>query len=436
MRTHLRPRLLIIIAALTGALILAACSSGAATSVDDAADPVSPSDTAPSPTAGLSEPVFEVVPLEKPLEAPSEVPEELKAVWEVWALLTREHVDRADMDPTKFAEAAIKGMLTALDDPHTNYVRPEAFKIDNEDIQGKFEGIGANVSMTRDGKLQIVAPIKGSPAEAAGLKSGDKILEVDGENIVGLSLLGAVAKIRGPAGTVVVLLVEHLGAVDPVEISVTRGVIPLTSVLLRTEPGDEIAHIRLTNFFADTNEILMNTIQEATDSGAKGLIIDVRGNPGGLLSSVVDITSLFLEDGLVLYEIDGAGQRTNWNVRKGGIAKDIPLVVLSDKGSASASEILIGALQDHDRATIIGDTTFGKGSVNVLRRLSNDGGLYITFARWFTPSGRLIQGLGLEPDIEVTAVDARDNEVKPLEKAREVLKSLIAAKNQVNGSSS
>ncbi|MCH7653921.1 MAG: S41 family peptidase, partial [Chloroflexi bacterium] len=184
----------------------------------------------------------------------------------------------------------------------------------------------------------------------------------------------------------------------------------------------------ITNFFTDTADKLSKTISEVAEGGAEGILIDVRDNPGGLLSSVVDVTSLFIDDGLVLYEVDGEGRRTNWEVRrKDGIAREIPVVILANEFSASASEILVGALQDHDRATFVGAQTFGKGSVNILRGLGNGGGLFLTFAHWFTPSGRLIQGNGLAPDIEIVSRDAREADTMQLEKAREVLLAEVNA---------
>ena len=409
-------------AGLVATLLLGACGS-------DASEPQSPASeaTTGSVSTGAQDSdsvvLREIIEPAEPVEAPPDVPETLEVVWEVWKLLTREHIDRGDFDSAAFAEGAIRGMLAALADPHTNYVRPEAFNIENDDLLGKFEGIGANVSMRRDGRLIIVAPLRGSPAGAAGIRPGDVVLEVDGVDIQGLSLLEAVSRIRGPRGSTVLLLVLHLGQIDPVEISVIRDVIPLTSVLLRSAPGDRIAHIRLTTFYADTAEELSDTIKEAVADGAEGLILDVRDNPGGLLQSVVDVVSQFVEDGLVLYEIDGSGRRTNWKVRSGGVALEIPMVLLTNEFSASASEILAGALQDHGRATVIGATTFGKGSVNMLKRLSNGGGLYLTFARWYTPAGRLIHGNGVEPDIEVVSIDRQTAEVLQLEKAIEVLES-------------
>ncbi len=359
-----------------------------------------------------------VVPSDKPLTPPSEVPEELNVVWEVWAHLVRDHVDKSTMDPTLFSEAAIKGIIGALGDPHTHYVSAETFEIDNQDLQGNFEGIGANVTSRLDGKLVIVSPIKDGPAEQAGIRPGDIILEVDGEDISGLSLLEAVTRIRGPRGTEVSLLVQHLGEIDPVEIIIRRDVIPLISVLTRSEPGDRIAHIRVTDFYADTAQRLYQALIQAVNSGAEGLILDVRDNPGGLLSSAITVTSIFLDDGLALYDVDGNGTRTNHHLRNtGGIGTTIPMVVLANEYSASASEILIGAIQDRDRATIVGATTFGKGSVGILRRLNNGAGLFMTTSRWYTPSGRLIQGIGLDPDIKITTRNREEAESQQLEKA-------------------
>jgi carboxyl-terminal processing protease len=370
----------------------------------------------------------EVIPLDVPLEAPSEVAEELRIIWEAWAILTRDHVDRADLDPSMMSEAAIRGMLIALGDPHTNYVSPEAMAIDSNDIfQGEFEGIGAHVSANRNGIIIIVAPIAGGPAEAAGIRPGDQILGVDGESIEGLSVLEAVALIRGPKGSTVSLEVKHLGALDPVIIDIVRGVIPLTSVLVRSQPGDKFLHVRLTNFYPETVQELSDAISEAMGNGAKGLVLDVRDNPGGLLSSVVDIAELFLAEGLVLYQVDGAGKRTNWNVSGPGDFTDLPMVILANGFSASASEVLAGAMQDHQRALLIGESTFGKGSVNILRPLSNGGGMFITTSRWYTPLGRLIQDIGLEPDIEVTHTDPRKKDVEQLKRALTELENLVAA---------
>ena len=410
----------------------AATSTATAAPVASASVEAQQPPSQPQPSNRLSAPdaplLPELVPPDKPLEVPEGVPEELAVVWEVWKLLASEHVDRADFDTEEFTEAAIRGLIAALDDPHTNYVRPAAFGIENADIQGRFEGIGAHVSMNQDGRLVVVAPIADSPAEKAGIRPGDIIHEVDGESIEGLSLIEAVSKIRGQRGTIVRLLVQHIGESERVVIEVERGVIPLESVLVRTQPGARIAHIRLTNFYDNTADRLSETISELVDGGAEGIVLDVRDNPGGLLSSVIDVTSLFLDDGLILYEVDGKGDRRDWEVRRRDrLAESVPMVVLANQFSASASEILVGALQDHDRATIIGATTFGKGSVNILRQLDNGGGLFLTFARWYTPDGRVIDQRGLDPDIEVIDRDEREADIMQLEKAIETLEAQLDA---------
>ena len=382
---------------------------------------------APRQTSAPDAPLLpELIPQDMPLEIPEGVPEELAVVWQVWSMLANEHVDRATFDPEIFAEASIRGMLIALDDPHTNYVRPDVFGIENADIRGRFEGIGAHVSMNADGRLVVVAPIADSPAERAGIRPGDIILEVDGESLQGISLIEAVSKIRGPRGSTVNLLVQHVGSVERVVIAVERGVIPLQSVILRSEPGHRVAHIRLTNFYEDTADRLTEEIKEALAAGSEGVVLDLRDNPGGLLSSVVDVTSLFLEDGLILYEMDGEGNRRDWVDRQNDdVMEEVPIVLLANQFSASASEILVGALQDHGRATVVGRKTFGKGSVNILRQLDNGGGLFITFARWFTPNGRLIDRNGLEPDIEITHGDPQQEDIRQLEKAIETLEAEI-----------
>ena len=363
--------------------------------------------------------------LSTPLAAPSEVPKELRAVWETWALLARDFVDRSELDPEELAKAAIRGMLEALDDPHTTYITPQNYEFVQSDTSGKFEGIGATVNMTADGRLMIVAPLPETPAEEAGIKAGDVILEVDGESIEGLSLLEAVLRIRGPRGSTVRLLVTHLFEDESQIIEVVRGVIKLSSVNMNIT-AENFAYIHLRVFYENTNEELVDLLEEAKVQRVRGIILDLRNNPGGILSATVDVASQFLEDGLVLYEIDGTGRRSDWPVRRGGVATDIPMVVLGNEFSGSASEVLIGALQDHKRAIMVGAQTFGKGSVNILRPLSDGGGLYITLARWYTPDGRLIEGKGLDPDIEVRALGGQ-REDSQFNKAVEILESQISA---------
>jgi len=333
---------------------------------------------------------------------PSEVPEGLDIVWEAYSLLVREYVDRDKIDPDELSEGAVLGMLEALDDRYTSYISPETFRLEQEGFEGKFEGIGATVEQTADGKrIVIVAPLPDTPAERAGIKAGDIILAVDGEDTEDWSVLDAVSRIRGPKGTTVELLIQHLGEPEPVVIAVVRGTIPLVSLQGRMLQDNPYGLIHINTFTAETPRELREALADLVEQGAKGIILDVRRNPGGLLGATVDVASEFLTDGLVTYEIDSRGARDDWRVRSGGRHPDIPLVLLVDGFSASGSEVLAGALQDHGRALIIGTETFGKGSVNLLRELSNEGGLYLTVAHWYTPNGRLIEEQGVVPDVIV-----------------------------------
>lgn len=410
------------------ALVLACTSTSEESGGADAA--VAPDQTQAQAQKAVEYPTLpEVVPSDKPVVRPDAVPADLGVVWEAWSYLRQDYVDPSELNGEDFSERAIRGMLTVLGDPQTAYLSPEIVQASFQDVfRGNFEGIGAHVNMNRDGQLVIVKPILGGPAEAAGIKPGDIILEADGESLEGMSLLEAVSKVRGPKGSTVELLVKHLGALDPVLIPVVRDEIPLVSVRLRSQPDDRFAHVRIEQFYPTTPDDLRETILQAVDAGAEGIILDVRDNDGGTLDSVVSIASLFLkpEDDLVLYVEKGDGTRQNWPVREGmQIATEVPMVMLINERSASSSEVLAGALQDHGRATIIGETSFGKGSVNILRPLSNGGGLYITIAHWHTPTGRIIHGLGITPDIEVTHRDAQEQDVQQLRRAIEELTRMV-----------
>lgn len=335
---------------------------------------------------------------------PDVVPEELSIIWEAYRLLRQEYVDGGLIDPEAFSEAAVRAMLAELGDRHTFYVAPDIFEIERQSFQGNFEGIGASVEMAPDRSTVIItAPLENSPAEMAGIRPGDKILAVDGEDAHGWSVIEAVNKIRGQRGTAVVLTVEHVGSAIPVDISIVRATIDQPSVRVRMlNPEDgPYGVVKINQFTAETADEVREGVESLLDQGAPGIVIDLRGNPGGLLTATVNVASEFLEDGLVTYEIDAAGKRDDWPVRDGGKFQEIPLVVLVDGFSASGSEVLAGALQDHGRARIIGTTTFGKGSVGLMRQLSNGGALSLIIGRWYTPNGRLIQGIGLEPDVTV-----------------------------------
>jgi len=321
----------------------------------------------------------------------------LDIVEQAWDIIFQDYVDRDRLDADTLAQGAIRGMVEALDDPYTAYLDAEAYQLSLQDFEGKFEGIGAHVAV-EDGQIIIIAPIADSPAERAGIRAGDIILEVDGRSTSGMSLAEAVLNIRGPKGTAITLLILHQGETEPEVIEIVRAEIELPSV--RFEMRQDMAYINITYFSERTAEELSSVLESITQQAA-GIILDLRSNPGGLLETVIDVAGFFLKEGVVIDVVDNEGNHVTSSVEPGEIATDLPLVVLVDGYSASGSEVLAGALQDHHRATIAGTKTFGKGSVNLLRQLKDGSGLYITSARWLTPNGRLIEGEGLYPDHEL-----------------------------------
>ncbi len=322
----------------------------------------------------------------------------IDVVKEAWGIIFQNYVDRTKLDSANMSAGAIKGMVEALNDPYTVYLSPQTYKLSRSDFQGRFDGIGATVGI-RDRKLTVIAPIPDSPAARAGIKPGDAILEINGQSTSGMSVEEAVLLIRGPKGTSVKLLIQHADEAVSVAIEIVRAEINLTSVFL--EMKGDIAYIRITHFTEPTNEELVPVLGTISRNGATGIILDLRSNPGGLLDEVVDVASHFLKEGIVVSTIDNQGRKGLLSVRPGSVKTDLPLVVLTDNYSASASEVLSGALQDYGRATIVGTKTYGKGSVNQLYGLKDGSGLYITIGRWLTPNGRLIEGEGIKPDYEL-----------------------------------
>ena len=359
-------------------------------------------------------------------ESPEDLPPEFSRLTEVWYILKRDHFDRKDMDSKILSDGAIRGMLLAMDDPYASFLTAEQFEIQSQDYKGFFEGIGAHVSM-RDDRIVIVAPIPGSPAEEAGVLAGDIILGIDGESTQGLTLLEAVSRIRGERGTLVVLSILHEGEDMPQEISVERNVIKLDSVQMRMMTGG-VGVFTVTEFNANTYEQLENAFTRFQTQGGRGMILDLRNNPGGLLNSVFQVADAFIDSKLIVYEVDSKGNRKNWNASRGGFALDVPLIVLTNRYSASASEVLAGALMDHNRAIIVGDKTFGKGSVNTLEKISDGSGIYFTIAKWYTPDGKLIEGEGLVPDVDLIQMDTLESGQDALDVALDIMKNDILGK--------
>ena len=320
----------------------------------------------------------------------------LDSIAEAWETIFNNYVDKDRLDTSTLSQAAIEGMLEALDDPYSAYLDTEAYQLSLSNLEGKFEGIGAYVGVDKDEQIMIIAPIADSPAAKAGIEAGDIIIEVNDRSASEMSLTEIVLYIRGPKGTPVRLLILHQGETEPEEIEIVRDEIEVHSVYF--EMIEDIAYINITHFSERTSEELSPVLQ---DIAATGIILDLRSNPGGLLQTVVDVTSYFLEEGVVVDVVDNQGEHTTSMIRPKRAVTDLPLVVLVDSYSASGSEVLAGALQDYDRAIIAGTTTYGKGSVNILHQLEDGSGLYITTARWFTPNGRPIEGEGIEPDYEL-----------------------------------
>jgi len=322
--------------------------------------------------------------------------EGLELVEEAWDIIFRDYVDRDNLDQHEISQGAIKGMMEALDDPYSSYLDAETYELGLSGLEGEIEGIGAQVGI-REEKLTVISPIPDSPAAQAGIKADDVILEVDGETTAGMSLVEAVLKIRGPKGTTVSLLIQHKDETEPVKIEIVRTTIELPSVALQMM--EDFAHLRITHFSRRTPTELLSALNDIDQAKAKGIILDLQGNPGGILEAVIEVASHFLKSGVVLKVVDNRGEQAVLEVKSKEVVSELPMVVLVNEFSASGSEVLAGALQDHGRATVAGNVTFGKGSVNVPRQLQDGSGIYITTARWLTPDGRRIEGEGIEPDI-------------------------------------
>ena len=314
---------------------------------------------------------------------------------EAWDIVYKEYVEQDKLDAETLIRGAVKGMVDAIEDPYSAYLDPDAYEMSASDLTGKFEGIGAYVGYN-EGRIVIISPIPGSPADEAGIRSGDIILGIDDESTIEMNVMDAVNRIRGKRGTPVKLLVLHDGDKEPVEIEIIRGEIELVSVLF--EMIGDVAHISITNFSERTSDELAPVLDEALDEDASGIILDLRSNPGGLLSSVAEVAGRFVKDGLIVTMVDNDGNKTEVPIKRSSSVINLPIVVLVNSYSASGSEVLAGALQDYERAVVAGVTTFGKGSVNYLHELSDGSGLYLTIGRWYTPDGRLIEGKGIEPD--------------------------------------
>ena len=345
--------------------------------------------------------------------------------WDVWNLIDSTYLERP-VDHQKLLYGAISGMVNALGDPYTSFLPPEVNTAMTEALNGIYQGIGAELSL-KDSQLIVVAPLDGSPAKAAGLKPGDRILAINGEGTFGLSVTDAVLKIRGEADTTVVLTIQTENE-DPRDVSITRGVITISSVVWE-DKGDGTAYIRVSRFGAETNKDWDKAISEMNTQMKEldAVILDVRGNPGGYLQSAVYLAGEFMRNEVVLYEETSEGKQIPFNTNRVGVLEKVPgIYVLIDGGSASASEILSGFLKEKKNATLIGTKSFGKGTIQDAKDFKDGSGAHITIAKWLTPNKVWVHKVGITPDIEVniTKEDVENKYDAQLEKAIELAKEI------------
>lgn len=363
--------------------------------------------------------------------------------WNVWQKLEASYYDKTKLDPIKMLNGAIEGLTQSLGDPYTMYLPPVQNANFKDGMAGQFSGIGAELG-TKDKQIIVIAPLVGSPAEKEGIKSGDIILKVNGEATLDWTLPAAVGKIRGPKGTNVILTILHKDFEKPLDIKIIRDIITVKSVAgwikpvkdigeinLPSDldnPSNKIAYVRLSQFGDSTNNDWTSIINDfslkmQTDKSVRGLIIDLRNNPGGYLTDAVFIVSEFLKQGApVVLQENSQGAKTTLSVTRRGLMYDVPVAVLINGGSASASEIVSGALRDNkvsgkNRAILVGETSFGKGTIQQADDLGNGAGLHITIAKWLTPDGIWVHGKGLKPDVEAKPDTKDPSHDAQLEKA-------------------
>ncbi len=349
------------------------------------------------------------------------------AFWQAWKMLKDEHIKGADLAEQKLVYGAMDGLTRAFDDPNTNFFPPEDGKKFEEDVRGNFGGIGAEIGIRND-VLVIIAPLKDSPAEKAGLRSGDKILKVDDKDTANMKVNDAVKVIRGEIGTKVKLAILRNGWEKPQDFTITRGQIIVPTVEHKILEGS-VAYIRLRSFNENAPGLFYEAMREVLGKGINGLILDLRDDPGGFLEVSVDIAGWFMDPGstVAVQEFRDPGRTRTFRTVGKGILKPVPTVVLVNQGSASASEILAGALRDNLGVKLIGEKTFGKGTVQEVRKLLDGSSLKITISHWKLPKGDLIEKVGIKPDYEVrlSDEDIKSGKDPQLEKAKEVMKELI-----------
>jgi carboxyl-terminal processing protease len=351
--------------------------------------------------------IFTGAVMAKRLPFQGEAYENLKTFTEVLSHIESNYVE--ETDPEKLIHGAIRGMLRTLD-PHSSFMPPDMYREMQVETEGRFGGLGIEITI-RDDILTVVAPIEGTPAYRAGVQAGDQIVKIEGESTKDIALIDAVKKLRGPEGTSVTIGIFRKGFTEPKDFTLTRAVIQIKSVRWKKLP-DDIGYVKLRSFQKSTSDELEAALQDLEEQHIRALVLDLRNNPGGLLEQAIAVSDEFIEGGKLIVYTKGrlAGQNMKGYSKNDRAHLEFPMVILVNGGSASASEIVAGALQDMGRATVVGSQSFGKGSVQTIIPLSDGSGLRLTTAKYYTPSGREINGKGITPDIVV-------EEVKPQEQA-------------------
>ena len=345
--------------------------------------------------------------------------ENLKLFNEIFNLLRTEYYDETRATPDILIEGALEGMIDSLDDPHTSYLSKEYFGELQTETKGEFGGVGIVIGV-RDDWITVISPIDDTPAALAGIKARDRIIEIDGQSTEGFTTMDAVKLIRGEVGTDITLTIKRGSSEEPMRFTITRGIIKLETVK-STVIDDHIGYFRISQFSEPTAGALSAQIDELLMKGVDSIIVDLRNNPGGLLTSAIEISDMFLRKGTIV-SIKGRNksQDHTYDAHERTRIPDLPLVVLVNGGSASGSEIFAGAIKDNDRGTLVGEQTFGKGSVQTVRELPDGSGIKITTALYYTPSGRSIHEVGIEPHEVVEEIEITEAEIKAIEKIEEL----------------
>lgn len=356
-------------------------------------------------------------------EPPKDVGVDFKLFWETWDLVSKKYRDKKAIDQQKMFYGAISGMVSALGDPYTVFLPPEQQKSTKEELNGSFEGVGIQLGFNKDKRLVVIAPLEGTPAEKAGVKPEDIIVKIENKDTLNMTLPEAVSLIRGPKSTQITLTTFREGDTEPQEIKLVRDTIVVKSVSVKFEEkgSKKIAVIKLSRFGERTQDEWNEAVSGILAQAPKGVVLDLRNNPGGFLEGAVFIASEFIDNGDVVVQENSSGNRFPYKVNRQGKLLKLPMVVLVNKGSASASEIVAGALQDHKRAKLVGTKSFGKGTIQEAEELPGGTGIHITTARWLTPNGHWINETeGLTPDVTIEVGEDSQKDLQ-LEKALELL---------------